>query len=270
LLVARGDSTPESKRQLASSKLLTKDQTSLSGTEDQKSVRSRMDLENEALFFRHLNALFRKRALNFQRDKKAWCCTTILPIIATTLGFIIFLVTSPNRDLSPVTLELSLFNPDVTTPPINPIVVNSPNNPYTCQPGTCSYYPIVAQNETSEIYAYCGTQANLGVSASDGEINVGKYQCSIDLSTDILRELDGFQGAVSIETGTETVLDVSFFLVLNVYYEFCAKEPVAYVVFIVFSFVFLFSHQKVSMIRRICTLRLNMVLFGTHGKRQAL
>jgi hypothetical protein len=211
LLVARGDSTPESKRQLASSKMLTREQTTLMGNEDERSVRSRMDLEKEALFFRHLNALFRKRALNFQRDKKAWCCTTILPIIATTLGFIIFLVASPNRDLSPVTLELSLFNPEVTSPPINPIAVNSPNNPYTCQPGTCSYYPIVAQNETSEIYAYCGTQANLGVSATDSGINVGEYLCSIDLSTDIIRRLDGFQGAVSIEANTETVLDVSFF-----------------------------------------------------------
>jgi hypothetical protein len=208
LLVARGDSTPESKRQLSSSQLFIKDQTTLSGTEDQKSVRSRMDLENEALFSRHLNALLRKRALNFQRDKKAWCCTTILPIIATTLGFIIFLVTSPHRDLSPVTLKLSLFNPGVTTPPINPIVVNSPRSSYTCQPGTCSYYPVVAQNETSEIYAYCGTQANLGVSASDSNINVGEYRCSIDVSTDILRELDGFQGAVAVEAETETVSNV--------------------------------------------------------------
>jgi hypothetical protein len=178
-------------------------------------VRSRMDLENEALFFRHLNALFRKRALNFQRDKKAWCCTTILPILATTLGFIIFLVTSPNRYLSPVTLELSLFNPDVTTAPINPIAVNSPSNPYTCQPGTCSYYPIVAQDVTSELYAYCGTQANLGVSETDISIDVGEYLCSIDVSTEILRELDGFQGAVSILAETETILDVSSMFTVN-------------------------------------------------------
>jgi hypothetical protein len=169
-----------------------------------------MDLENEALFFRHLNALFRKRALNFQRDKKAWCCTTILPILVTTLGFIIFLVASPKRDLSPVTLELSLFNPDVTTPPVNPIAFNSPSNPYTCQPGACSYYPIVTQEETSERYTYCGTQANLGVDAMNGDVDVGQYHCSIDSSTAIMRQLDGFQGAVSIETQTESVLNVSF------------------------------------------------------------
>jgi hypothetical protein len=208
LLVARGDSTPESKRQLASSRRLTIDETTLVSNDDEKSVRSRMDLENEALFFRHLNALFRKRALNFQRDKKAWCCTTILPIIATLIGFIIFLVASPTRDLTPVTLELSRFNPDVATPPINPIAVNSPSNPYTCQPGTCAYFPIITSEETSEIYTYCGTQANLGVSLA-GTVDVGEYLCSIDLSTDILRQLDGFQGAVSIESETETVLDVS-------------------------------------------------------------
>ena len=133
LLVARGDSTPESKACLASSKRLG--DTQIVNGEDQKSVRSRMDLENEALFSRHLNALFKKRALNFQRDKKAWLCTTILPIIIVTLGFIIFAVTSPNRDLSPITLELAAFNPLVTSTPINPIPVNDPSNPYTCQPG---------------------------------------------------------------------------------------------------------------------------------------
>jgi hypothetical protein len=209
LLVARGDSTPESKRLLASSRRLTIDETTLTSNEDQKSVRSRMDLENEALFFRHLNALFRKRALNFQRDKKAWCCTTILPIAATLIGFIIFLVASPNRDLSPVTLELSLFNPEVTSPPINPIAVNSPSNPYTCQPGTCAYYSIIASAMTSEIYTYCGTQANLGVSAA-GTVDVGQDLCTIDLSTDILRQIDGFEGAVSVETQTESVFNVSY------------------------------------------------------------
>jgi hypothetical protein len=235
LLVARGDSTPESKRQLASSKLLTNDQTTFSGTEDQKSVRSRMDLENEALFFRHLSALFRKRALNFQRDKKAWCCTTILPILATTLGFIIFLVASPNRDLSPVTLELSLFNPDVSSLPINPIAVNSPSNPYTCQPGTCSYYPIIAQEATSEFYTYCGTQANLGVDVGKDEIDVGQYLCSIDTSTEILRQLDGFQGAASIETQTETILDVSFWSLCFLQSEEVADSSLPNACFAVFN-----------------------------------
>lgn len=212
MLVARGDSTPESKKLLASSKLLGRDQATLASNEAQKSVRSRMDLENEALFFRHLNALFRKRALNFQRDKKAWFCTTILPIIVVTIGFIIFLVTSPNRDLTPVTLELSLFNPDVTSPPINPISVNSPRFLYTCQPGTCAYsYPLIAVEETQELYAYCGTQANLGLTIDEMNVSfvTGKYNCTIDMSTDILRELDGFQGAVSIETQAEDVLNVS-------------------------------------------------------------
>eukprot|EP00956_Cyclotella_meneghiniana_P037206 scaffold135516_cov23-Cyclotella_meneghiniana.AAC.1 len=34
---------------------------------------------NEKVFKRHVQALFAKRAKNFKRDKKAWCCSTILP-----------------------------------------------------------------------------------------------------------------------------------------------------------------------------------------------
>jgi hypothetical protein len=208
LLVARGDSTPESKAKLASSRILSGVQAGSKVDEDSKSTRSRMDLENEALFFRHLNALFKKRALNFQRDKKAWLFTTILPILVVTLGFIIFAVASPKRNLTPVVLDLAAFNPDVTSPPINPIPFNSASNPYICQPGTCSYYPVIVEAETSEIYTFCGTQANLGVSLTDGSFIEGQDLCTIDTSNDILRTLDGFQGAVAMEAATETIDEV--------------------------------------------------------------
>jgi hypothetical protein len=214
LLVARGDSTPESKAKLASSRILSGVQAGSKVDEDSKSTRSRMDLENESLFFRHLNALFKKRALNFQRDKKAWLCTTILPILVVTLGFIIFAVASPKRDLTPVVLDLAAFNPDVTSPPVNPIHFNSDSNPYTCQPGTCSYfYPGIVQDETSEMYTFCGTQANV----ADDSVAAGKIRCTIDKSNDILRTLDGFQGAVAMESATETLLDVRAVSLITTY-----------------------------------------------------
>lgn len=39
----------------------------------EQSAHSKMKLENKGLFFRHLGALFKKRAANFRRDKRA--CT---------------------------------------------------------------------------------------------------------------------------------------------------------------------------------------------------
>ena len=46
------------------------------------------DLERENLFIRHVMALFRKRWLNFKRDRKAWLFTTILPSFIVFLGFL--------------------------------------------------------------------------------------------------------------------------------------------------------------------------------------
>jgi hypothetical protein len=220
--------------------------------DDPKSARSRMDLENEALFFRHLNALFKKRALNFQRDKKAWLCTTIMPILVVTLGFIIFAITSASRDLTPVTLDLAAFNPDVTSSPINPIPFNSISNPYTCQPGTCSYYPVIVQDDTAEIYTFCGTQANLGVNLADLTVQTGQHLCSIDTSSDILRTLDGFQGAFATETQVETVLDVRTIPTVSTY---CL---------IISLLTDLNSLRKVYLIRPTYTRRHNTVQFGTH------
>lgn len=69
LLVARGDSAEHTA--LASSKRV--EGVEGIAVDADKSVRSRMDLEKEGLFFRHLGALFKKRAAFFRRDKKAWC-----------------------------------------------------------------------------------------------------------------------------------------------------------------------------------------------------
>ena len=76
LLVARG--AEKDKKDYESSKFSSKNLAS-GEEDDERSVRSKMDLENEDLFSTHLQALLRKRAANFRRDKKAWCCTTVLP-----------------------------------------------------------------------------------------------------------------------------------------------------------------------------------------------
>ncbi len=84
LLVARGEGTGN-KKEFASSKHMEGVTLADEGT---KSARSRMDLENEGLFFRHIGALLKKRAAFFRRDKKAWCCTTLLPSLFVFVGFL--------------------------------------------------------------------------------------------------------------------------------------------------------------------------------------
>jgi ATP-binding cassette subfamily A (ABC1) protein 3 len=71
LLVARGGETNDKKS--VRSSLMSSSAKALQGmsAEDaEKSIRSRMELENDGLVLRHIGALFKKRALNFKRDKK--------------------------------------------------------------------------------------------------------------------------------------------------------------------------------------------------------
>jgi ATP-binding cassette, subfamily A (ABC1), member 3 len=164
LLVARGGSEDGSHKHLSSSQ---KHLTDASPTTDrtrrhsdsvsERSKRTRMQLENEGLFGRHLTALTRKRAANFSRDKKAWCCTTLAPTFCVLLALILVKVTTPNRNLKPIKLRMGDLNEGITDGPTNPIWHNSIDEPFTCQPGRCGYDPPVGQwNLTNEIYGYCG------------------------------------------------------------------------------------------------------------------
>jgi hypothetical protein len=165
LLVARGEE--KERKSFASSRLFSEEMLM---DDDVKTARSRMDLENEGLFFRHIGALFKKRAAFFRRDKKAWCCTTLVPTLMVLLGFILFKVLAPKRDLSPVTLDLSTYNPK-TSNPRNPITFNDPVNPFLCQPGLCSY--------VSSDSNFCGYQARL----------YGSENCTITESSSLIASI---------------------------------------------------------------------------------
>ena len=84
LLVARGDSADKEKLQSS-----MRPAGDVVDNEASKSLRSRMDLETEKLFARHLGALFRKRAANFKRDKKGtdykqFCLLPVFPLYMLT------------------------------------------------------------------------------------------------------------------------------------------------------------------------------------------
>jgi len=114
-----------------------------------------------AQFTRHVQALFRKRAKNFKRDKKAWCCSTILPTLITLSGFLIVnYVSQQNPNYSSLTLSLDQNNPEITVDR-NPIPFNNPGT-YPCQPGRCVYdRPNTTVAETSEQYYFCGANAKV-------------------------------------------------------------------------------------------------------------
>jgi ATP-binding cassette, subfamily A (ABC1), member 3 len=198
LLVARGEN--KEKHELASSKQLD-GSVGRMATDADKSNRSRMDLENEKLFMIHLGALFRKRAANFRRDKKAWCCTTILPSAFVLIGLVIFLAAAGARNLSPLQLTLEDYNPNFGGTPRNPIVFNAPASRYQCQPGSCAYQvPVVLNPTNDEKYFFCGYQARL---------NDTEQTCTIAQSEEVVSRLNGIAGASAQGTDVSAVGQVS-------------------------------------------------------------
>jgi hypothetical protein len=180
LLVARGDSTHESKKSFRSSRRL---EAGAAMTDDaEKSVRSRMDLENDGLFTRHVVGLFQKRAVNFKRDKKAWCCTTILPSLFVLGGLLLFKYVAPQRNLKPLTLDINDYN-NIAQEPKHPINFNSPGSQYSCSPGRCIYeIPFIENEGTGESYTFCG-----GVAAALAT----NLTCTISESNDLISKISG-------------------------------------------------------------------------------
>jgi ATP-binding cassette subfamily A (ABC1) protein 3 len=210
LLVARGGSAEKDGHSMRSS--IQK----IGATQEDdaaKSMRSRMELENEGLFSSHVSALFSKRALNFKRDKKAWVCTTILPSLFVLIGFCLFKFISPSRNLDALVLDLGDYNKGLETNR-NPISFNVPDSVYTCQPGRCIYEdPYIENEETGEMYYFCGANAYLG---DFGELP----DCSIQDSEKIVSSITD-AGAFPVAQEASNVLEVSVTLFrINGYYIF--------------------------------------------------
>jgi ATP-binding cassette subfamily A (ABC1) protein 3 len=159
LLVARGDS--HERKSLKSSQMIEADTAAATKADEERSVRSRMDLENDGLVIRHIGALFQKRAANFKRDKKAWCCTTILPSLFVLLGFLAYNFTGFQGDMGPLVLDLGDLNAGIDADPQNLINFNSGNS-FSCQPGKCIFEPSTYEDPvTGELFHFCGAQAYL-------------------------------------------------------------------------------------------------------------
>jgi ATP-binding cassette subfamily A (ABC1) protein 3 len=192
LLVARGG-TGE-KVELQSSRA----QGGALGEDDDKSYKSSMDLENDGLFVRHVQSLFRKRALNFKRDKKAWFCSTMLPSLLVLIGFIIFKFISPERNMESLELTINTFNADVKGQPRNPIPFNAPGSEFTCQPGVCMVWFNGTIADTDDSYTFCGVGLNGNIEST----------CSISESANVMDQITQ-SGADGIPLSSSDVLESS-------------------------------------------------------------
>lgn len=236
MLVARGDEGGDSKRQLKSSRGGTDGVFLGEGDEStEKSARSRMNLEKDNLFFTHVRALWAKRAANFRRDKKAWCCTTILPALFVLMGLLIFRFAGQDRTMDPITLRVEDYNSDVDATPRNPITVNNVEEVFHCQPGRCAYeagnFPFL-HPDYSDNYLLCGIQAlvnpigeidfesilqsgfeDLDVNSIFGASN-DYLSCTIDPSTPFMGSITN-AGIETIEASVNTIANVSYLVSKN-------------------------------------------------------
>ncbi|CAB9505681.1 Retinal-specific ATP-binding cassette transporter [Seminavis robusta] len=206
LLVARGEGNKKeftSSRYNSSSNLATGDDV------DERSVRSKMDLDNGNLFGTHVHALWKKRGANFKRDKKAWCCTTVTPSMFVLFGLLILKYAIPSRNLEALPLNLNDYNPEMPEDEIrNPIPFNNPETYYTCNPGRCTMQRVnYTLKDTNETYYFCGGAAL----ASSRE----EY-CSIDDSKLMVDELSQ-AGADAVGGDVETIQETAMYLFARSY-----------------------------------------------------
>lgn len=125
------------------------------------------DIDNDKnAFGRHVQALFVKRAKNFQRDKRAWFCSVVLPSLFALAGFSFMTFGTPDKNLPPTTLTLEDYNVKVQNQnERHPISYNSAGL-FTCNPGTCiDQDTIFSIAQTEEKYFMCGSSASVEKSA---------------------------------------------------------------------------------------------------------
>lgn len=92
---------------------------------------------------------------------------------------------------------------------IQPVVYNTPDEPFTCQPGACVYQqPFFNNEETGEIYAYCGYEGNLH--AFDFEdVPLEKPSCTINDSGEFAVQLEELEGFVASGVTVSNVSEAS-------------------------------------------------------------
>ena len=151
--------------------ITAKSHTSHTGAPSRSSIRSEKsyrpeNLEGSAAFSRHVQALFAKRATNFKRDKKAWCCSTICPSLFALIGFLVVGLVPTNRNLPAAELTLDINNPEASLDFRNPIPFNEAGGKFSCRPGSCIGLIDSSGSATGESYYFCSESAEFGTDMS--------------------------------------------------------------------------------------------------------
>jgi hypothetical protein len=157
-------------------------------------IDDKIELQEGNLFMVHLAALFKKRAANFRRDKKAWLCTTVLPSLFVLIGFVVYKNSGRARNLPSLRLDLSALNSGVSGDFVNPIHFNK--GEYECLPGRCVHDVVV------ESYSFCG-----GITRDRG-VNDSGVKCSVSDSSLIMDTLDNYGGGEVIASESSSVSEV--------------------------------------------------------------
>ena len=147
---------------------------------------------------RHIQALFVKRAKNFQRDKKAWFCSVILPAVLALSGFLQMKYGFTDKNLPPLVLSIENQNTEyMNENERNPISFNTAET-FMCSPGRCVTQDIeFGLSTTEEKYFMCGSAASLGRDAI----------CSIYGTDEIMRSLSS-DGVMLVEDETSTTIEM--------------------------------------------------------------
>ncbi len=159
LMVARGGEAASNEMKLRSSQVNAEPDlveshdlaAPLTGIPNEPNVsyRSQEGLQGKDLFKIHVQSLFAKRAMNFKRDKKAWVCSTICPVIAALFGFIVVSFLAPSRNMVNLELKLTDYNVDVSDKSKrHPFPYNDADT-FPCQPANCI-------STSVEYGQYCG------------------------------------------------------------------------------------------------------------------
>lgn len=179
----------------------------------EKSFRSDGSIQGSAAFSRHVQALFAKRAMNFKRDKKAWCCSTICPSLFALIGFLVVgYAPTTNRSMPPVLLTLDNNNPDAPVDLRNPIPFNQAGGEFSCRPGTCIGIvdnSATGSEFTDENYYFCGESAEFGTDEStcNDEGYCGPT-CTITDSNAYVSEIND-DGSFPVPQDVETIYQTS-------------------------------------------------------------
>lgn len=197
LMVARGEEGLHLSSGQKEATILDED----SNEAEPRSYRDSLDATGQGTFQRHVQALFAKRAKNFKRDKKAWCCSTIIPTLTTLFGFLIVNIISRRNPNSPsLTLSLDHNNPEISVDR-NPIPFNNPGV-YDCQPGKCVYRGSTTNvAETNELYYFCGANAQV-----DTGNKRSATTCTIEDSAKIINQISQY-GAFGVGNDVSDVLN---------------------------------------------------------------